>query len=75
MFFAFPDSIKMTILSHTRQVVDATYKTNKYGMPLVHAIGVSSTYQTFSSIFCFMKSETGATTTGHFRQRVDCLGN
>lgn len=58
LFFAFPDAIKMTIISNTLLLVYATYKTNKYRMPLVHAIGVSSKYQTPSRFFCFMKSET-----------------
>lgn len=58
LFFAFPDAIRMTRLYHSILVIDSTYKTNKYRMPMIHAVGVSSTYQTFTSFICFTKSET-----------------
>lgn len=38
-------------------LIDATYKVNKYQMPLVHICGITSSGQTFSIAFCFMKSE------------------
>ena len=38
-------------------VMDCTYKTNKYGMPLLDIIGMSSFNKSFYSCFVFVKSE------------------
>lgn len=57
LFFTFPDAIKLAKTSPTVLVMDSTYKTNKYKMPLLHAVGVSSTYHTFSAFFCFLRTE------------------
>ena len=37
--------------------MDCTYKTNKYGMPLLDIIGMSSFNKSFYSCFVFVKSE------------------
>ena len=56
IFFAFLVAIKMTILSHTVLLIDAKFKTNKYRMPLVHAIGISSTQPNiFGIIFVLLR--------------------
>ena len=39
-------------------LLDSTYKTNKYHMPLLHGTGVSATNETFTLFYCFMRSET-----------------
>lgn len=57
-FFAFPEALKMLKLSPSVLQIDATYKTNEHCMPLVHAIGVTSTYKTYSAFYCFSASET-----------------
>jgi hypothetical protein len=38
-------------------VMDSTYKTNKYGLPLLEFVGITSTGKTFSIAFAFMMSE------------------
>src|SRR5699024_5195908 len=39
--FAHPESIRYANLYNRVFVLDCTYKTNRYGMPLLHIIGVS----------------------------------
>lgn len=41
-------------------LIDATYKTNKYGLPLLHIVGITATNSTFTFAYCFMRSETSA---------------
>lgn len=55
--FAHPESIKYANLYNRVFVIDCTYKTNRYGMPLLHIIGVSPSNLTFSIAFCFMHNE------------------
>ena len=38
-------------------MIDATYRTNRYGMPLVHIVGQAATNKTFSIGFCFISKE------------------
>ena len=37
--------------------MDCTYKTNKYGMPLLDIVGVTSANSTFYAGFVFLRSE------------------
>nr|CCA18209.1 conserved hypothetical protein [Albugo laibachii Nc14] len=39
-------------------LIDATYKTNKYGLPPIHIIGVTATKSTYIFADCFMRNET-----------------
>lgn len=55
--FAHPESIRYANLYNRVFVLDFTYKTNRYGMPLLHMIGVSPSNLTFSIAFCFMHNE------------------
>ena len=41
-------------------LLDCTYKTNKYGMPLLDMIGVNATQRSFCIAFAFLSSETEA---------------
>lgn len=41
-------------------LLDATYKTNRYGLPLLHVVGITSTNATFTLCYCFMRKETTA---------------
>lgn len=52
------NAIQLT--KHYSQVVqmDSTYRTNRYGMPLLHIVGRMSTNNTFTIALCFMRSET-----------------
>ena len=38
-------------------LIDATYKTNRYGVPLLHIVGVSATSCKFTFAYCFMRNE------------------
>ena len=38
-------------------LIDATYKTNMYGLPLLYIVGVSATRSKFTFAYCFMRNE------------------
>ena len=57
LFFAHPKSIELTNNYNTVLLMDCTYKTNKFKMPLLHVVGMTSFNTTFSSCFAFLKSE------------------
>ncbi|GAU46063.1 hypothetical protein TSUD_401420 [Trifolium subterraneum] len=57
VFFTHPDSIKLVNLFPIVIVMDSTYNTNKYGIPLLEFVGSTSTGLTFSSGFAYMTAE------------------
>ncbi|CAG8502740.1 2637_t:CDS:2, partial [Scutellospora calospora] len=57
LFFAHPKSIILTKTYNSILLMDCTYKTNKFKMPLLHVVGMTSFNTTFSSCFAFLKSE------------------
>ncbi|CAG8486596.1 16233_t:CDS:2, partial [Acaulospora morrowiae] len=57
LFFAHPISIVLTKTYSSVLLMDCTYKTNKFRMPLFHIIDMTSFNTTFSSCFAFLKSE------------------
>ncbi|KAF7140583.1 hypothetical protein RHSIM_Rhsim06G0117200 [Rhododendron simsii] len=57
LFFAHPSSIALTKSYSYVFVMDCTYKTNKYKMPLIDIVGVSSFNGSFYSFFAFMQKE------------------
>ncbi|CAG8971729.1 hypothetical protein HYALB_00007209 [Hymenoscyphus albidus] len=58
LFIAYPQSIQLAQTNQDVVLVDNTYKTNKFQMPLLHMIGVTSSGLTFSIGFCFLPGET-----------------
>ena len=38
-------------------LIDSTYKTNRFGLPLAHGVGVTATGQSFTFAYCFMSAE------------------
>ena len=36
-------------------ILDCTYRTNKFQMPLLHVSGISSTYRTFNAGYVFLR--------------------
>ena len=58
LFMAHPISIAMARRFSTIFMMDCTYKTNKYKMPMLNIIGISSTFSTFNVGFAFLKAET-----------------
>ncbi|XP_021839271.2 protein FAR1-RELATED SEQUENCE 5-like [Spinacia oleracea] len=57
VFFAHPRSIMLAKRYSTVFVMDCTYKTNKYGMPLLDIIGMTSLNKSFYAAFVFLRSE------------------
>lgn len=57
MFFAHPKSIALTKSYGNIFVMDCIYKTNKYQMPLLHIVGVTSFNTSFYSCFAFIQKE------------------
>jgi hypothetical protein len=57
LFFAHPGSIHLAQINHHVALLDATYKTNQYGIPLLHIIGQAASNQSFSVAFCFLTYE------------------
>jgi hypothetical protein len=55
--FAHPESLRYANQYNRVFILDCTYKTNRYEMPLLHIIGVSPSNTTFSVAFCFMQNE------------------
>jgi hypothetical protein len=54
LFFAHPGSIHLTRINHHVALLDSTYKTNRYQLPLLHVIGQSASNWLFSIAFCFL---------------------
>nr|XP_043616205.1 protein FAR1-RELATED SEQUENCE 5-like [Erigeron canadensis] len=57
LFIAHPLSIKLAKHFSSTFVMDCTYKTNKYNMPLLDIIGISCFSTTFYSGFVFLEKE------------------
>ncbi|XP_039683841.1 protein FAR1-RELATED SEQUENCE 4-like [Medicago truncatula] len=57
LFFAHPKSIDMLNTFPTVLVMDSTYKTNTYRMPLFQIVGVTSTKLTYSIALAFLSFE------------------
>ena len=55
LFYAFDDGIRL--LRRSGVLLDSTYKTNRYQMPMLHGVGITATYQTFSAFIVFMRAE------------------
>jgi hypothetical protein len=57
LFFAHPTSVQMMKNWNSVLLMDCTYKTNKFKMPLLNVVGVTSFNTTFFGCFAFIKSE------------------
>ena len=58
IFFAHPDSIAYLQCNPDVLLLDCTYKTNKYHMPLLDMVGVDSCQRSFCIAFSFLSGET-----------------
>ncbi|XP_026419241.1 PKS-NRPS hybrid synthetase CHGG_01239-like [Papaver somniferum] len=58
IFWAHPESLQLVLGSHSVLIVDCTYKTNRFGSPLLRIVGVTSTGKLFTVAFIFMEAET-----------------
>ncbi|KAJ1439897.1 MULE transposase domain [Sesbania bispinosa] len=52
-----PDAMKLLNIFHIVLIIDTTYKTNKYKLPLLEVVGVTSTELTFSVAFAYIEQE------------------
>ncbi len=57
IFWAHADSVHLLNTFNTVIILDSTYKTNKYRLPLLEIVGVTSTELTFTVGFAYMDSE------------------
>lgn len=60
MLFAHPDSLGYLKAYPEVLLLDCTYKTNKYGMPLLDMIGIDACQRSFCIAFAFLSGETEA---------------
>jgi histone-lysine N-methyltransferase SETD2 len=56
-FFAHPRSLELFKRFPTTILLDCTYKTNTYNMPLLHIVGMNSCNWSFTVAFCFLSAE------------------
>ena len=52
-----PKSLELFINFSTVLIIDATYKTNEYRIPLLEIVGITSTLQTYSLMFAYLANE------------------
>ncbi|XP_057441277.1 protein FAR1-RELATED SEQUENCE 5-like [Lotus japonicus] len=57
LFWAHPDSIHLFNEFPHVVILDSTYKTNRYRIPLLEMVGVTSTNLTYSIAFAYMQNE------------------
>lgn len=57
LFFAHPDSIKLLRAFPNILFMDCTYKTNRYNLPLLEIVGVTSTNMTFLVAAVYLEAE------------------
>jgi hypothetical protein len=55
--FAHPKSIEYTNQYNKVFLLDCTYKTNRYKIPLLHIIGLSPSNSLYSIAFCFIQNK------------------
>jgi hypothetical protein len=57
VFFMHQSSVSMCQTFGIVFLLNCTYKTNKFGMPLLNVVGITSTYATFNIGFTFLHAE------------------
>jgi hypothetical protein len=57
IFWAHPISVKLFHTFPIVVIIDSTYKTNRYRLPLLEMVGVTSTDLTYSIAFAYLESE------------------
>lgn len=69
LFFAHPTSLQLSNIFPDVFIMSCAYKTNRYRLPLLCIIGMTSTNQIFFSAFAFLSKDTEAS----YRWAVDCF--
>ncbi|MBW0542678.1 hypothetical protein O181_082393 [Austropuccinia psidii MF-1] len=75
LFFTHPLAIKLLHGFPHVILMECTYKTSKYKIPLFHIVGFSSTNKTFSGAFCLIKNETEPSYTWELNQYIEKVLN
>ncbi|KAH1210829.1 Protein FAR1-RELATED SEQUENCE 5 [Glycine max] len=57
LFWCHPDAVKLCNACHLVFLIDNTYKTNRYRLPLFDFVGVTPTRMTFSIGFAYLEGE------------------
>ena len=57
IFWSHPDAFKLCNACNLVFLIDSTYKTNRYRLPLLEIVGVTSTGMTFSIDFAYLEGE------------------
>ena len=57
LFWAHPDALKLINTFPIVFLIDSTYKTNRYRLPLLEIVGVTSTDLTFSAACAYLENE------------------
>ncbi len=57
VFFMHQSSVSMCQMFGMVFLLDCTYKTNKFDMPLLNVVGIMSTYATFNASFTFLHAK------------------
>ncbi|KAH1241704.1 Protein FAR1-RELATED SEQUENCE 5 [Glycine max] len=57
IFWSHPDAVKLTNACNLVFLIDNTYKTNRYKLPLLDIVGVTPTEMTFSTAFAYLEGE------------------
>jgi hypothetical protein len=60
LFFAHQKQIELLLTNPDVILMDCTYRTNKYKLPLLHILGCTNLQAFFSTGFYFLSSETQA---------------
>src|SRR2546423_5242461 len=58
LFFAHRKQIELQCANPDVLMMDCTYRTNKYRLPLLHILGCTNLQTFFSAGFCFLRNET-----------------
>jgi hypothetical protein len=58
LFFAHKKQVEMQRANPDVLMMDCTYRTNKYKLPLLHILGCTNLQTFFSAGFCFLRNET-----------------
>jgi MULE transposase domain len=57
LMFAHNQGMRLSARFPTTFMIDATYKTNSFKLPLISIVGITNTFQTFYSAFALVSSE------------------
>jgi hypothetical protein len=74
LFFSFEEGIALAKRFNTVFVVDATYKTNRFKLPLLHFIGIDCFNRSFSAGFMLMSKEDNSEYKRALESFRDCFG-